>query len=604
MRQEDLRDRLPLLPPASRSKGPRRTRIPITACFSDLFAVCHPDYNGERRAPPTLENFDKYYKAGADGYVDLWVSEQELAQEDEVVVDLALFRSWSQNVSFNGARLLQQWLTEARQRGQTGADWDLARRRISEIYRDSGADSAAVHARGAPFIHATWIATLLMKDADPEVTDANAFTQTVCDEFLAERCVDTCERPMVDSGAQPADRTGDPRKWMRDHARELLRAAGAADEDLEDPGEAEHEGAATMDEDGLTEGQLRRAPRVDPPEKGSILSEDTPHMVTAAFIKIFQEGKGCPFSTNEHVPFRDWVRHVLLWHDGRGLRCKRFRYWALNTMLRKEAFDTRRAFFKQTPGAKDLDIEDLQNESTRSLVSKMLGTQANIKGTLAERLQMRGDLSAFTDQLEWETAVKGDNDGRGRLPAALITFTSAIYHWERLNRLIRRFYGQPEVVSGETEAETRERMFKDAVEHPHLVEWYVSLKLELMLHLARRILRTTGQRASPDDPDLDEFWATYEWSAGGTTHLHILAYLIGSPRIEKVVRPDDKGNVPGAPGSRSRMKVHLSLPARRPSHHQGLRASCLLMRPSFAVGTRTPFSSRRRSTPWGPSTPR
>ena len=84
---------------------------------------------------------------------------------------------------------------------------------------------------------------------------------------------------------------------------------------------------------------------------------------------------------------------------------------------------------------------------------------------------MRNDLEAFVNQKEWETSQAGDNDGKGRIPAAFLTFTTAIYKWERLNRLIRRFRGLPETVPGETIAAKKERMFQDAVNYPAIVAW-------------------------------------------------------------------------------------------------------------------------------------
>ena len=52
--------------------------------------------------------------------------------------------------------------------------------------------------------------------------------------------------------------------------------------------------------------------------------------------------------------------------------------------------------------------------------------------------------------------------------------------------------------------------------------WYCALKLEMMLHLARRVLRSTGLSPAPSGCDLDDDFASFEWGAGGITHLHIV----------------------------------------------------------------------------------
>ena len=36
---------------------------------------------------------------------------------------------------------------------------------------------------------------------------------------------------------------------------------------------------------------------------------------------------------------------------------------------------------------------------------------------------------------------------------------------------------------------------------------------------------------------VDESYATFEWSAGGMVHVHIVLWISGSPRIDKVITP-------------------------------------------------------------------
>jgi len=82
---------------------------------------------------------------------------------------------------------------------------------------------------------------------------------------------------------------------------------------------------------------------------------------------------------------------------------------------------------------------------------------------------------------------------------------------------------------------------QEAIDNPAIVQWYCSLKLELMLHLARRVL----DAVRPDGGgDKDDYWACFEWGAGGITHLHVILWKTRSLRIENVVRPDACGRVP------------------------------------------------------------
>ena len=144
-----------------------------------------------------------------------------------------------------------------------------------------------------------------------------------------------------------------------------------------------------------------------------------------------------------------------------------------------------------------------------------------IPGAIGEAYESRRKLNAMVDQIEWETSRRCDNDGAGRIPALFVTLTAAVYKWERLSRLIRRWAGLPEIVDGETAMGQKSRFSREADEYPAIVEWYFPLKLEMMLRLCYRNLE---YRAGlfPTPSTAGGHFATFEWGAGGMTHLHAL----------------------------------------------------------------------------------
>ena len=85
-----------------------------------------------------------------------------------------------------------------------------------------------------------------------------------------------------------------------------------------------------------------------------------------------------------------------------------------------------------------------------------------------------------------------------------------------------------------------ERRMCEAIDHPTIVEWYCALKLGLMLHRSRRVLDSVHPNAGGDK---DDYWATFEWGAGGITHLHIVLWKMLSLRLEKVAQPDACGRL-------------------------------------------------------------
>ena len=69
-------------------------------------------------------------------------------------------------------------------------------------------------------------------------------------------------------------------------------------------------------------------------------------------------------------------------------------------------------------------------------------------------------------QIEWGMSRRGDSDGAGRIPALFVTLAAAVYKWGRLNRLIRRWVGLPEIVEGETPQGQNARFFRGGKRTP------------------------------------------------------------------------------------------------------------------------------------------
>ena len=65
----------------------------------------------------------------------------------------------------------------------------------------------------------------------------------------------------------------------------------------------------------------------------------------------------------------------------------------------------------------------------------------------------------------------------------------------------------------------------------------MSLKLEMMLRLCYKILAVRGL-ARNSDVRVDDHFATFEWGAGGITHLRCLLWLTHSPRIDNAAKDE------------------------------------------------------------------
>ena len=190
-------------------------------------------------------------------------------------------------------------------------------------------------------------------------------------------------------------------------------------------------------------------------------------------------------------------------------------------------------------------------------------------------------------QTETETEDNGGNGGAGRIPAGFSTLACAVYKWAQLNtptlkshppssasdEHAREYYEQWRSLpagSSERELAMKKSFYCLSLQNPGVVAWYCALKLEMAVHLAKEVITRMLQsdivpgRAEAmtilgkelqhkldvdisveDLPDLeyygcvDDFYASLEWSAGGLVHVHMALWIVGAPRIDKVVVPTE-----------------------------------------------------------------
>ena len=78
-----------------------------------------------------------------------------------------------------------------------------------------------------------------------------------------------------------------------------------------------------------------------PVVRGTPLSEYGSNIAISAFPTLFPTGRGGFDEPRQHkVSEKDWANHLLQLRGGRFARHPRFRYWALNTILRHETKKT------------------------------------------------------------------------------------------------------------------------------------------------------------------------------------------------------------------------------------------------------------------------
>ena len=226
-----------------------------------------------------------------------------------------------------------------------------------------------------------------------------------------------------------------------------------------------------------------------------------------------------------------WLGQVMQWHDGRFMRHTRFRYWALNTWLRMETPKCREVFLRRMPGAQEVTLKDLQDPAARKKIVQQMATVARaIPGSVGERRHMRQLLEAMVDQIEAETADRGENGGRGRMPAGFCALTSAIYKWPQLFNIILRSYSAEEReeflsfdapgLPPDKKNEMRQQAFYTAASrNPGVVAWYCAVRLEMAVKLTVALLgrALAGDVVPGEEETIARFQTELRHSLGDST---------------------------------------------------------------------------------------
>ena len=151
---------------------------------------------------------------------------------------------------------------------------------------------------------------------------------------------------------------------------------------------------------------------------------------TQAFPTLFPTGAGDFRSPRvRSVTLADYQKHLMRYKDGRFAQHPRFRYFALNTLMRWRALETSRVFIKQNPEEAKLPVEELQEMSktsaTPDFASKVFHFGKSLHGSKQYWLMQRRNLFAMQEKL-------------GK-PSCFFTPSAADLHWPELFDLAQHY---------------------------------------------------------------------------------------------------------------------------------------------------------------------
>jgi hypothetical protein len=217
------------------------------------------------------------------------------------------------------------------------------------------------------------------------------------------------------------------------------------------------------------------------------------------------------------IGLQDYIRHLLLYKDGRFAQHSRFRYVGFNMLMRHQ-INSKSGFFvkKLRPEQGDLTLDDLKmafQEDTaeaEAIINRITRFSSSLRGTRPFWYGALKQLQSTVRQLG--------------CPSLFITLSAADYHWDSLMRLMPG--GIYERFRLADSRDARVRVARDAVkDNPLIVDFYFYRRFQLF---KRYVLKPKF--------NVVDSWDRFEYQARGSAHSHGLYWCEGVPanEIEKL----------------------------------------------------------------------
>lgn len=202
------------------------------------------------------------------------------------------------------------------------------------------------------------------------------------------------------------------------------------------------------------------------------------------------------------VTIGNYLKHLLMYDDGRFAKHCRFRYFALNTEMRWRAIQTGRIYVRQNPSDHHLSIDELRDmvgTEAEIFSNRVLHYAASLRGTRQYWMRQRNRLISMVDTLG--------------MPTIFFTHSAADFHRPELAHLFS---------SSESNYLNSQRT--SVAENPALADWLFYYRVQKFVDLFYvDILGST------------DYWLRFEWQHRGSPHVHGLAWLSNAPDVEEIL---------------------------------------------------------------------
>ena len=185
---------------------------------------------------------------------------------------------------------------------------------------------------------------------------------------------------------------------------------------------------------------------------------------SSAFPTLFPTGDAEYLAPrHRRITLGQFLKHLILYDDGRFAQHARLCYFTVNTMMRWRALETGRVFVKQRIGDNHIRVEELKdmvNQGQSSFASRVIRIGSSLHGSKQYWLSQRRNLMAMEEALG--------------MPSIFFTMSAADLKWSELQVLMTHFRPNNDL-------EKASERVKAVVQNPHLTDG-------LFLHRAENFL--------------------------------------------------------------------------------------------------------------------
>lgn len=229
--------------------------------------------------------------------------------------------------------------------------------------------------------------------------------------------------------------------------------------------------------------------------------------ISRAFPTLFPTGAADLLSPRLHqIKPNPYFKYLMKYKDGRFARHPRFRFFAMNSMMRWTALNNshicinRSAMFKNIQNAEQLK-EILQKDE--NAYKNVLAYNSNLRSTSAYWFLRSRELIDMVETLG--------------PPTAFLTLSAADLYWPELGNILGEYYDGYDKLSERQKLQRRQRLINN---NPLTVAFFFKERAEYFIH---NILVPKFK--------IKDMWYRVEFQHRGSPHIHGLIWIEGAPKL-------------------------------------------------------------------------